>query len=81
MITSAPILRHFDRSRKVILETDSSDYINAGILSQYNNNGVLYLVAFYSKNLALAEYNYEIYDKKLLAIINGLETWKADLEY
>ena len=79
-ITSAPVLRHFDREREAILETDSSDYVNAGILSQYDDDGVLHPVAFYSKNLAPAECNYEIYDKELLAIINGLETWKADLE-
>ena len=79
-ITSAPVLRHFDRGREAILETDSSDYVNAGILSQYDDEGVLHPVAFYSKNLAPAECNYEIYDKELLAIINGLETWKADLE-
>ena len=79
-ITSAPVLRHFDRDREAILETDSSDYVNAGILSQYDDDGVLHPVAFYSKNLAPAECNYEIYDKELLAIINGLETWRADLE-
>lgn len=79
-ITTAPVLRHFDRTREAILETDSSDCVNAGILSQYDDNGVLHPVAFYSKNLCPAECNYEIYDKELLAIINGLETWKADLE-
>ena len=79
-ITSAPILRHFDRDREAILETDSSDYVNAGILSQYDDVGILHPVAFYVKNLAPAECNYEIYDKELLAIINGLETWRADLE-
>ena len=79
-ITTAPVLRHFDRSRVAILETDSSDYVNTGVLSQYDDDGVLHPVAFYSKNLCPAECNYEIYNKELLAIINGLETWKADLE-
>ena len=79
-ITTAPVLRHFDRKREAILETDSSDYVNAGVLSQYDDDGVLHPVAFYSKNLCPAECNYEIYDKELLAIINGLESWKADLE-
>ena len=79
-IISAPVLRHFDRNREAILETDSSDFVNAGILSQHDDEGILHPVAFYSKNLLPAECNYEIYDKELLAIINGLETWKADLE-
>ena len=38
-----------------------------------NDEGVLHLVAFFSRKLTLAECNYEIYDKELLAIINALE--------
>lgn len=79
-VTEAPILRHFDRSKEAILETDSSDYVNGGILSQLDNNGVLHPVAFYSKNLLPAECNYEIYDKELLAIIRCLENWRPELE-
>jgi RNase H-like domain found in reverse transcriptase len=30
--------------------------------------------------MALAEYNYEIYNKELLAIIRALEQWRAELE-
>jgi hypothetical protein len=37
-------------------------------------------VAFYSKNMAPAEYNYEIYDKELLIIIHYLEHWRPKLE-
>ena len=32
-ITSASVLRYFDRDREAILETDSSDYVNGGVLS------------------------------------------------
>ena len=79
-VSSAPILRHFDRSREAILETDSSDYVNGGVLSQYDDDGVLHPVAFYSKNLNPAECNYEIYDKELLAIVKCLEAWRPELE-
>jgi len=34
---TAPILRHFDYDREMIVETDTSDYVSAGILSQYND--------------------------------------------
>ena len=51
------------------METDSSDYMNGGVLSQKDDSGVLYLIAFYNKNLLPAECNYKIYDKELLAII------------
>ena len=72
-VTQAPTLRHFDRSKEAILETDSSDYVNGGVLSQYDDEGVLHPVAFYSKNLTPAECNYQIYDKELLAIIRCLK--------
>ena len=78
-IVTVPVLQHFDRTKKAILETDSSDHVNAGILFQYDNR-VLHLVAFYSKNMVPAECNYEIYDKELLAIIRCLEHWRPELE-
>ena len=31
--TSAPILRHFDPDKEFVVETDTSDYFSAGILS------------------------------------------------
>ena len=79
-MTEAPILRHYDRTKQAILETDSSDYVNAGVLSQYDDEGVLHPVAFYSRNMIPAECNYEIYDKELLAIIRCLEHWRPELE-
>ena len=52
-----------------IIEADSSNYATKGILSQYNKNGVLYSIVYFSKQLNPAEYNYKIYNKELLAII------------
>ena len=79
-IMTTPVLRHFDRSKEAILETDSSDFVNGGVLSQHDGDGVLHPVAFYSKNLTPAECNYQIYDKELLAIIRCLEHWRPELE-
>ena len=72
-VASAPALRHFDRNREAILEADSSDHVNGGVLSQYDDDGVLHPVAFYSKNLNPAECNYKIYNKELLTIIRYLK--------
>jgi len=36
-------------------------------------DGQLYPIAYFSKSLIPAEYNYEIYDKELLAIIKYFE--------
>jgi len=37
-------------------------------------------VAFYSKSLSLVEWNYEIHNKEILAIIHTLEEWRHFLE-
>ena len=78
--TTAPILAHFDWAKDVILEADSSDFVNAGILSQYGDDGLLHPVAFFSKKLTETECNYEIYDKELLAIVRCFEEWRPELE-
>jgi len=66
---TAPILRHFDYDREIVVETDASDYVLAGVLSQYDDEGTLHPVAFYSKKHSPVECNYEIYNKELLAIV------------
>ena len=63
-----------------VIEADLSDYITGGILSQYNKDGVLYPIVYFLKRLSLAEYNYEIYDKELLAIIRYFKQWWPELE-
>ena len=78
--TSAPILSHFDPEREIIVETDASDYVSAGVLSQYDDDGILHPVAFFSKKHTPAECNYEIYDKELMAIIRCFEEWRPELE-
>ena len=78
--TSASILHHFDYNREIIVETDALDYISASILSQYDDEGILHPVAFYSKKYSPAKCNYEIYDKELLAIVQAFEEWRPHLE-
>jgi len=37
-------------------------------------------MVYYLKRLSLAEYNYEIYNKELLAIIRCFKQWQPELE-
>ena len=67
-VCKAPIPVHFNPSKECHVETNSSDYVSAGVLSQ-EHNGILHPVAYFSKRMVPAECNYKIYDKKLLAII------------
>lgn len=78
--TSAPILQHFDPDKPSTIECDSSDYVNAGCLSQPDEHGVLHPIAFFSRRLTPTECNYDIYDKELMAIVRSFEEWRAELE-
>jgi hypothetical protein len=79
-VASAPTLRPFDWTKEAILETDASDFVSGRVLSQYDEEGILRPVAFFSKKHSAVECNYEIYDKELLAIIRCLEEWRPELE-
>jgi len=76
--TMAPALRHFDHEKEVIIKTDASDYVSAGVLSQRDDDGVLHSVAYYSNKHSPAKCNYDIYDKELMAIIKALEEWRPE---
>ena len=73
LLISAPLLAKWDPNRKTILETDSSGYAVRRDISQYDDEGVLRLVAFFSKKNNPAECNYPIHDKELLAIVHYLK--------
>ena len=72
------LLAHFDPNKETWVETDASDFVIAGVLSQMHD-GVLRPVAFFSRKMNPAECNYMIYDKELLAIIRSFETWRPEL--
>lgn len=76
--SEAPVLVHFDPDLDSYVETDASDWVVSGILSQMHDN-VLRPVAFFSMKMGPAEINYPIYDKELLAIIKAFEEWKPEL--
>ena len=84
---SAPVLKHFDPTLETILETDASDYVVSGILSQCHIDpakpdscGTLHPVAFLSEKMSPAECNYGIGDKELLAIVTCLKKWHMYLQ-
>jgi len=79
-VTTAPVLRDFDHDGEVIIESDASDYVSTGVLSQHNDEGVLHPVAYFSKKHSPAKCNYDIYDKELMASIKRLEEWRPECE-
>lgn len=63
-----------------MVETDASDRVVSGVLSQKQRDDLWRSVAYFSKTMNPAECNYAIHDKELLAIIRAFEQWRAELE-
>jgi len=62
------------------MAVDTLDYATRGVLLMECEDGKWRLVAFLSKSLNETERNYKIHDKKILAVIRGLENWRHLLE-
>ena len=77
-ITSQPVLALLRRKGKFRVETDASGHAIEGVLSQ-EQEGKWKPIAFLSRTMQPAERNYEIYDKKLLAIVEALAKWRQYL--
>ena len=67
------ILRHFNLKTIIYIKTDASDYVSREVLLQKNKKENLHSVIYFLKLMTSAEYNYNIYNKKLLIIIYYLE--------
>ena len=63
----------FDPRRLIVMETDASDQVLDSVLSQKNESGNLHSVAFHSHKFMNSELNYEIHNKKLLAIVEAFK--------
>jgi hypothetical protein len=59
---------------------DASGYATGGVLLQKLDDNRWHPIAFRSQSMVEAEQNYEIYDKKMLAIIRALEDWRHYLK-
>ena len=74
------ILCHYNLNLKIVVKTDTSDYVSEGILSQYDKNDILHLITYFFKKHNSAECNYEIYDKELMIIVCVFKEWRSELE-
>lgn len=79
VFTEAPVLAQWDADRQTVVETDCSGHSLGGCLSQYGEDGLLHPIAYHSRKLSPAEFNYEIHDKELLAVMDCLSAWDGML--
>jgi len=75
-----PILRHFDINRPALIETDTSDFALGADLSQKFEDGKIHPCDFLSRKLSSAEFNYDVFDKEMLAIVFALQWWRHSLQ-
>jgi len=69
----------FDSRKSERMKTNASDLVIDACFNQLYE-GMWHLVTYYFRKLLLAEQNYNIHDKKLLAIIAALKVWRVYIE-
>lgn len=80
MFCTTMILALYNFDENCIVETDASDYIFAGVLSQKRVNKLVRLITYLSNKHSSAECNYEVHDKKLLIVILKFQKWRKILK-
>jgi len=78
--TSASILTHWVPDAQLVVETDASDYTLAAILSIMTKDNKIHPIAFHSRTFSTPELNYNVHNKKLLAIFKAFKIWRHYLE-
>ena len=75
-VTSKPILVHPDLDKQFKLEVNTSGFAAGAVLLQKKEDSKQHPVGYYSATLNAAEWNYNIYNLKLLAIVKALKHWQ-----
>jgi hypothetical protein len=71
----APFFIHVDPSKLFVLEMDTSDFALGVVFSQVGIDNLHHLVGFRFCKFFPVKINYEIHDKKILAIMDAFEEW------
>ena len=75
LLLEAPILWHFNPNLPTRIETNASDGVTVGVLSQRASDGdKWHPVAFYLEMMHGAKLNYPVHNKELMAVVQGLKT-------
>lgn len=72
LMTTAPILVHYDSKKDLLLTCDASPYGVGAVLAHIGSDGVERPVAFASRRLLPAEQNYSQVDREALALVFGV---------
>ena len=73
LLTSAPLLVHYDPDKQLLLSCDASPYWVGAVLSHVTEDGAERPVAFASCSLSPAERNYSQLEREALSIVFGVK--------
>jgi len=76
LVTSAPVLRCFDKRHPIYLSTDASGYAIGGVLEQEDGQGRR-PVAYFSQVLKIHEQRYSIRERELLVVFQSVRYWRC----
>ncbi|OWY93100.1 reverse transcriptase [Phytophthora megakarya] len=71
-IATTPVLRHFDESRTPVVIVYAIDWAISASLTQ-EHDGIYHPVAFASRTLKMNELNYNVIEKKVLALLRIMD--------
>ena len=80
LFISQSVLIMFESEKSITLEMNASDEAIETCISQSDDKKCLHSITYYSCKLTVAELNYEIHDKKLLAIVDFFKQWRVYLK-
>lgn len=75
-LTERPVLAIYDPHAKTEIHTDASSLGLGGILLQYQNNGELKPVAYFSRVTSREEMHYHSYELETLAVVESLKRFR-----
>lgn len=73
--TTAPILRHYDPTKPLLMTTDASAFAMSAILEQPHGDR-WHPIAYWSRKFTAVESRYDTHDRELLAIVSGFRHWR-----
>src|ERR1700694_4119816 len=74
--TINPLLIHHDPEKEVYLFTDASKFALSAIPHQYGDDGLLHPLAYYSRQVTTTEARYDIHDREMLGVMEGLREFR-----
>ena len=73
------MLRSYNPNARIMVKADASKNSSGAVLYQEEEDDELHPIAFFSVKHTPAEFNYDIGDQELLAIVKALKEWRPEL--